>query len=124
MWPLAFLMADFINKKFFKRKLENVWPFCRAKKNGRNTEVIVLLGFVRCNEVSLYRGFFIYLQYHQSEVRKIVPCTENFVISRLHCIDKQHRRLVTLQTKNTCIAAFFFFLPILYFDLLYLVFFS
>ena len=55
------LMADFINKSFFKKKLENVWPFCRAKRIGRNTEVIVLLGFVRCNEISLYRGSFSYI---------------------------------------------------------------
>ena len=54
--------------------------------------------------------------------KKIVPCTENFVISRFRYIDKQHRRLVTLQTKNTCIAAFFSFY--LYFILTYFIFLS
>ena len=70
------LMADFINKSFFKKKLENVWPFCRAKRIGRNIEVIVLLGFVRCNEISLYRGSFSYILLYLREGKLfLVPRT-------------------------------------------------
>jgi len=39
MWPFAALTGDRINEGFLQ---ENIWPFCRAKKSGRNNEVIVL----------------------------------------------------------------------------------
>ena len=119
------LMADFINKSFFKKKLENVWPFCRAKRIGRNTEVIVLLGFVRCNEISLYPGSFSYILLYLREGKLfLVPRTLLYrgsavLINNIGALSCCKPRIPASR-----LFFFFFFLPILYFYLLYLVFFS
>ena len=40
-----------------------------------------LAKFVRYNEVTLYRGAFFHMFYYCTEVKKVVRCTEDFVIS-------------------------------------------
>ena len=123
MYPLALLMADFINKSFLKGNSKMYDRFAGPK------ELAVIQRLSHCQDsfaVTRFRYIKVlfHISYYQSEVRKTVPCTENFVISRFHCIDEQHRRLATLQNQEYLHRGFFFFTYSLFSLTLFIIIFS
>ena len=103
MWPLTFLMGDFINKAFFKGKF---------KMYGCNSAVIELLRFVRCNEVSLYRGSFSYILLYLRQGK-------SFLIPKTLLYRGSMNNIGAFSRCKPRIPASQLVLPVLHFDLLY-----